>query len=112
MSGIRGKGAVVLGIAGLMAPPALALGSVPAMDVSCTSMPGPYQKQAEKFLGRPVDGRQSAADCKAVQAFQDKHGITPDIGYAGPVTWGVMDLMNKQKAVGKSPNKDGKCPVN
>ena len=66
----------------------------------------------EKFLGRPVDGKQSAADCKAIQAFQNKHGITPNIGYAGPVTWGVMDLMNKQKAVGSNPNKDGKCPVN
>jgi len=65
----------------------------------------------EKFLGRQVDGRQSAADCKAVQAFQTKHGITPNAGYAGPVTWGVMDLMNKQKAVGKKPNADRRCPV-
>jgi hypothetical protein len=94
-----------------MAPPVLALDTVPAMALSCTTLTGPYQKQVEAFLGRPVDGKQSAADCEAVQAFQDKHGITPGIGYAGSVTWGVMDLMNKQKAVG-NPNKDGACPVN
>ncbi|WP_112471195.1 L,D-transpeptidase family protein [Streptomyces triticisoli] len=106
------RGAVALGVTGLVVPLALAVGAAPAQAASCTTKAGPYQKKVEKFLGRPVDGRQSAADCKAIRAFQTKHGITPNIGYAGPVTWGVMDLMNKQKAVGKKPNKAGKCPVN
>ncbi|MDX3763311.1 L,D-transpeptidase family protein [Streptomyces sp. AK02-04a] len=108
----RRLGTVTLGITGLTAPLALAFGAQPASAVSCATMTGPYQRQVEAFLGRPVDGRQSAADCKAIQAFQNNYGITPTIGYAGPVTWGVMDFMNKQKAVGRNPNRDGKCPVN
>src|SRR5690606_34731465 len=87
-------------------------GTAPAHTASCTTKAGPYQKKVEKFLGRPADGKQSAADCKAIRAFQTKHGISPNIGYAGPVTWGVMNLMQKQKAVGKNPNQAGRCPVN
>ncbi|MDG5806346.1 L,D-transpeptidase [Streptomyces ossamyceticus] len=112
MGDIGRRGAIALTVTGLLAPLTLALGTTPAQAASCTTSAGPYQKQVEKFLGRPVDGRQSAADCQAIKAFQTKHGISPNIGYAGSVTWGVMDLMNKQKAVGKNPNKAGKCPVN
>lgn len=114
MGDIRRRRAVALGITGgLVAPLTLTLAASPAQAApSCTTQAGPYQKQVEKFLGRPVDGKQSSADCKAIQAFQTKHGISPNAGYAGPVTWGVMNLMNKQKAVGNNPNKDGKCPVN
>src|SRR3954462_2353405 len=108
MGDIRRRGANALGITGLVAPLTLALGAAPAQAASCTTSTGPYQKQVEKFLGRPVDGRQSAADCKAIKTFQTKHGITPNIGYAGSVTWGVMDLMTKQKAVGDKPNAAGK----
>ncbi len=67
-----------------MAPLTLALGATPAQAASCTTSAGPYQKKVEKFLGRPVDGKQSAADCKAIRAFQNKHGIRPNIGYAAP----------------------------
>lgn len=112
MGDIRTRGAVALGVTALVTPLTFALGAAPAHAASCTTTAGPYQKQVEKFLGRPVDGRQSGTDCRAVQGFQNKHGIRPNIGYAGPVTWGVMDLMLKQKAVGKTPNKSGKCPVN
>ncbi|MET9075164.1 L,D-transpeptidase [Streptomyces sp. NPDC004232] len=113
MGDTRRRGVVALGVTGLVAPLTLALTTAPAQAAtSCTMKAGPYQKQAEKFLGRPVDGKQSAADCRAIKAFQDTHGIMPDIGYAGPVTWGVMDLVSKQRAVGKNPNKDGACPVN
>ncbi|CAL9340458.1 L,D-transpeptidase family protein [Streptomyces sp. enrichment culture] len=112
MGDIRRRGAVALGITSLVAPLALAAGTAPAHAASCTTKAGPHQKKVEKFLGRPADGKQSGADCKAIRAFQTKHGITPAIGYAGPVTWGVMDLMQKQKAVGKNPNKAGRCPVN
>ncbi|MDG4858304.1 L,D-transpeptidase [Streptomyces sp. T-3] len=103
---------ITLGLAGLITPLTLVVGSGTAQAATCTTSTGPYQKQVEKFLGRPVDGKQSAADCKVIRAFQTKHLIKPNIGYAGPVTWGVMDLMNKQKAVGDNPNKAGKCPVN
>ncbi|MEU8570608.1 L,D-transpeptidase family protein [Streptomyces pathocidini] len=102
----------VLGVAGMVVPLSVALGGAPAQAATCTTSTGPYQKQVEKFLGRPVDGRQSSADCSAIRAFQTKHGISPNIGYAGPVTWGVMNLMNQQKAAGSNPNKAGKCPTN
>ncbi|MFB7075661.1 peptidoglycan-binding protein, partial [Streptomyces sp. NPDC056290] len=112
MGDVRRRSAVAIGVTSLVAPLALTLGATPAQAASCTASKGPYQKQVEKFLGRPVDGKQSSADCKAIRAFQTKHGIKPNIGYAGPVTWGVMNLMNKQKAVGKKPNKAGTCPTN
>jgi lipoprotein-anchoring transpeptidase ErfK/SrfK len=110
--GIKRRRAVAaLGVVGAVVPLTVALGSTPAQAAYCTASTGPYQKQAERFLGRPVDGRQSGGDCRAIQAFQTKHGISPNIGYAGPITNGVMTLMNRQKVVGKNPNKAGKCPT-
>ncbi|WP_299533048.1 L,D-transpeptidase [uncultured Streptomyces sp.] len=96
----------------MLAAPALVLtGAGTAQAASCTTSTGPYQKQVEKFLGRKADGKQSAADCKATRAFQAKHGITPTIGYAGPITWRTMNTMLAQKAAGKTPNKARKCPT-
>jgi hypothetical protein len=108
---IRRRVGVALGIAGMVLPLSV-LSGTPAQAASCTTRTGPYQKQVEKFLGLPVDGRQSPRDCTAIRAFQTKHGISPNIGYAGPITWGVMDLMNQQKAAGSNPNKAGTCPTN
>ncbi|MGW0561634.1 L,D-transpeptidase [Streptomyces sp. NPDC003016] len=112
MRNITRRGVVAAGITALVAPLTVAMGSTPAQAASCTTQTGAYQRQVEKFLGRPVDGRQSVADCKAIQAFQTKHSISPNAGLAGPITWGIMDLMNRQKAVGKNPNRAGKCPTN
>ncbi|MEW2043680.1 murein L,D-transpeptidase, partial [Streptomyces sp. NPDC005534] len=80
--GIRRRGAVALAATAVVAPLTLALGATPAQAASCTTSTGPNQKQVEKFLGRPVDGWESSADCTAIKAFQTKHGITPNIGYA------------------------------
>ncbi|MER5479809.1 L,D-transpeptidase family protein [Streptomyces sp. NPDC002734] len=117
MGDIRRRGAALLA-AVLAAPLALVVGAAPAgaadgatVAAACTAGTGPYQRQAEGFLGRPVDGKQSRADCEAIRAFQRKHLITPSAGYAGPLTWRVMDLMNRQRAAGVNPNKDGRCPV-
>ncbi|MER5969202.1 L,D-transpeptidase family protein [Streptomyces sp. NPDC002055] len=112
MGAVRRRVGAALGVAGMVVPLAVGLGSAPAQAAACSTQAGPHQKQVEKFLGRPVDGRQSSADCAAIRSFQTKHGIYPNIGYAGPVTWGVMDLMNKQKAAGSNPNAAGKCPTN
>ncbi|WP_419996973.1 L,D-transpeptidase [Streptomyces boninensis] len=71
----------------------------------CTRQSGPYQKQVERYLGLAVDGKQSKADCKAIQAFQKKADIWPDAGYAGPVTHGELFL----PTIRKNPNKDGRC---
>ncbi|MBD0711098.1 MULTISPECIES: L,D-transpeptidase [unclassified Streptomyces] len=116
MKAISGRAAkragIAAGIASLLVPVTVTLGAAPAQAASCNVTTGPYQKQVEKFLGRPVDGRQSLADCKAIQSFQLKHGITPSAGYAGTVTWRTMNTMLQQRAAGSNPNKDRKCPTN
>lgn len=58
MGDIRRRSAVALGLTGLVAPLALALGTAPAQAATgCTRSTGPYQKQVEKFLHLTVDGR-------------------------------------------------------
>ncbi|TXS20749.1 murein L,D-transpeptidase [Streptomyces sp. ms191] len=112
MRAIRKRAGIVLGITSMVVPLTVALGAAPAQAASCNVTTGPYQKQVEKFLGRPVDGRQSRADCLAIQTFQRKHGITPTQGFAGPLTWRTMNTMLAQKAAGTNPNRAGKCPTN
>ncbi|MEV3989488.1 L,D-transpeptidase [Streptomyces sp. NPDC049837] len=112
MGGIRKRAGVALGLTGLVVPLTVALGAAPAQAASCTTQTGPYQRQVEKFMGRPVDGKQSPADCKAIQTFQRWHGITPTIGYAGEITWRTMNTILQQRAAGKNPNAAGKCPTN
>jgi hypothetical protein len=75
--------------------------------VSCSKQAGPYQRQVERWLGLRVDGKQSAADCKAIRAFQVKEKIKPAIGFAGPVTWARMQYLSARK----NPNAAKKCPV-
>ncbi|MET9957583.1 L,D-transpeptidase family protein [Streptomyces sp. NPDC006326] len=95
-----------------LAAPLVAVGGGTARAASCNLTTGPYQRQVEQFLGRPADGRQSAADCSAIRSFQAAHGITPTAGYAGPLTWQTMSTMLAQRAAGSAPNRDGSCPVN
>lgn len=54
---LRRRVGVVLGVTGMVLPLSVALGA-PAQAASCTTSTGPYQSKVEKFLGRPVDGRQ------------------------------------------------------
>lgn len=91
---------------------AMPVGSAVAADpgtaaVACNARTGPYQRQVERWLKLRVDGRQSGSDCAAIRAFQRRHGIKPDRGYAGPATWGTMRLLSARK----NPNAAGKCPV-
>ncbi|MFJ8883220.1 L,D-transpeptidase family protein [Streptomyces sp. NPDC102402] len=113
MRGVRVRRGAVLSVAGLVAAPALVLGTgTSAQAASCTASKGPYQKQVEQWLGRTADGKQSSADCAAIRSFQVAKGITPAIGYAGPVTWRTMKTITAQKAAGKTPNKAKACPTN
>lgn len=102
---------MVGGAVALAAPLVVAGGGV-AQAATCNVTTGPYQRQVEQFLGRPVDGVQSSADCTAIRSFQATHGITPTAGYAGPLTWRTMSTMLDQRAAGTNPNKAGKCPTN
>ncbi|WP_051872112.1 L,D-transpeptidase family protein [Streptomyces sclerotialus] len=76
-------------------------------DPACTTSTGPFQKQVERYLKRPVDGKQSPADCKAISAFQKKENISPANGFTGPATWGTIRLLQAKA----DPNKEGRCPV-
>ncbi|MFJ1843615.1 MULTISPECIES: L,D-transpeptidase family protein [unclassified Streptomyces] len=87
----------------LAAPDAIA---APAR-AGCTASTGPYQRPMEQYLGRPVDGIQSEADCEAVRAFQMKHAVPRTDGYADLATYRFM-LAVKAAA---NPNAAGHCPV-
>ncbi|MEV6943249.1 L,D-transpeptidase family protein [Streptomyces sp. NPDC051172] len=78
-----------------------------AGKVKCSRRTGPYQRAVEKWLKLKVDGKQSAADCRAVRDFQEQHGIKPAIGFAGPATWATMQLISAKD----DPNARHKCPV-
>lgn len=75
--------------------------------VACSRQAGPYQRQVERWLRLPVDGKQSTADCAAIRRFQTERGIRPANGFAGPVTWGTIRLL----AAKDRPNAAGHCPV-
>ncbi|MFJ6214393.1 L,D-transpeptidase family protein [Streptomyces sp. NPDC092296] len=103
------RAGVALATVGLVAPVSLfVLGGEAQAATSCTKTAGPYQRQLESYLKLKVDGKQSAADCRAIQKFQVKYKINPHIGYAGPVTWAKV----QQLKAAANPNAAGKCPTN
>ncbi|GGN83410.1 hypothetical protein GCM10011579_072150 [Streptomyces albiflavescens] len=75
--------------------------------VTCSKRTGPYQRQVERWLKLEADGKQSAADCVAIRAFQTRYKIKPNSGFAGSVTWAHMQLLSARK----NPNAAKKCPV-
>ncbi|MEV7417940.1 L,D-transpeptidase family protein [Streptomyces sp. NPDC089919] len=103
--------ASALAVTALTALPAVpaAAEAVPAppAPAPCTARTGPYQRPLEEYLGRPVDGKQSAADCQAIRAFQQKHAVKPAEGYANLVTYRTMTAVKARK----NPNAAGRCPV-
>ncbi|GAA2718214.1 L,D-transpeptidase family protein [Streptomyces luteosporeus] len=98
-------GACLLTALAGVAAPAAAPGAAHA--AACTAGTGPYQRQLEAYLKRPVDGRQSPADCAAIAAFQRREGIRPADGYAGLATYRQMLVAQARP----DPNAAGRCPV-
>ncbi|GGU91864.1 hypothetical protein GCM10010275_31030 [Streptomyces litmocidini] len=78
-----------------------------AVGAACTAKAGAHQRRVERLLGLRVDGKQSAADCRAIRAFQVKEKIKPATGYAGPVTWARAELL----AARKNLDPGRRCPV-
>ncbi len=78
----------------------------PGAETACSRSTGPYQRQAERYLGRQADGRQSTGDCRAIRRFQQAHRIAPATGFAGPVTGQMVRLMQART----NPNRAGLCP--
>ncbi|GGZ58730.1 L,D-transpeptidase family protein [Streptomyces subrutilus] len=98
--------AAVLAVLAVPAGPAAAAAPV-APAAACTAGTGPYQRELEAHLRRPVDGVQSPADCAAVREFQRGNRIEPADGYAGLATYRTMVAVAARPA----PNAAGGCPV-
>ncbi|MFF0444985.1 L,D-transpeptidase [Streptomyces sp. NPDC004609] len=67
---------------------------------ACSPDTGPYQSAAERHLGLPRDGTQSAADCTAIQTLQAAHGLDPANGYSGVETWRIIQYEQALAAPG------------
>jgi peptidoglycan hydrolase-like protein with peptidoglycan-binding domain len=75
---------------------------------------GKYQKQVEGYLKKiggygtlSVDGKQSAADCAAIKKFQQRFGIQPAAGLAGPTTYDVAKRLAATNLAACKPKKSG-----
>jgi lipoprotein-anchoring transpeptidase ErfK/SrfK len=94
------------------AAPITAVVVTKAAAASCST--GKYQKQVEGYLKKiggygtvTVDGKQSAADCKAIKKFQSRFGIRPAAGLAGPTTYGVAKRLAATKTSKCNAKKSG-----
>ncbi|MFB7245384.1 hypothetical protein CW362_11045 [Streptomyces populi] len=76
---------------------------------ACGGREGPYQRQAERWLRLRADGKQSAADCRAIRAFQRRHGVEPATGTAGAATWARMRMLSAHGAPGTRAPRG--CPA-
>ncbi|MER5177054.1 L,D-transpeptidase family protein [Streptomyces sp. NPDC002896] len=81
--------------------------AAPGAPPACTAPTGPYQRQLEQYLKRPVDGVQSPADCEAIRRFQAGHRISPARGYADLATYRALVAVQARS----HPNAAGACPV-
>ncbi|WP_330332739.1 L,D-transpeptidase [Streptomyces sp. NBC_00536] len=116
---IRGAAALaaVLALTGQARPPgperppdgprAAAPVSRAAPETPCNAGTGPYQRELEAYLRRPVDGVQSEADCVAIRGFQSAQGLRPAWGYANLGTYRTMIAVQARA----NPNAQGRCPV-
>jgi lipoprotein-anchoring transpeptidase ErfK/SrfK len=82
-AGVAAAAALVGGVFGALTPST-------AQAAGCAPRTGPTQRQVERYLGLPVNGTASYADCVAVQRFQLRMDIRPAAGYAGPLTGSVV----------------------
>lgn len=97
---VRGAGALavasaVLVLSGVVPAPqaSAAVGAGRAAagpGARCSLSTGRYQREVERQLRLKVDGRQSAADCRAIQRYQRKRGVEPANGIAGAVTYTAL----------------------
>lgn len=80
---------------------------------------GDQQREVEGYLARlggfgpvTVDGKQSAADCAAIKKFQQRYGISPAAGYAGPTTAGVARRLASTRTADCQPGPGTTICVN
>jgi len=75
---------------------------------------GKYQKSVEYWLNKiggfgklSVDGKQSAGDCAAIKKFQQRFGIQPAQGLAGPTTFDVARRLGSTNVAACKAGKSG-----
>jgi lipoprotein-anchoring transpeptidase ErfK/SrfK len=108
-----GAGALVVSPASAaVATPVSAVVTVKAAASGCAT--GKYQKQVEGYLKKlggygavTVDGKQSAADCTAIKKFQQRFGIKPAAGQAGPTTYDVAKRLAATSTAACKAKKTG-----
>ncbi|MFJ2742931.1 L,D-transpeptidase [Streptomyces sp. NPDC087440] len=98
-------GALVLATGLSAVGPTTAVAS--ARTEGCTADAGPYQRQLEKRLGLPVDGRMSQADCVAIRKVQRDLKLTPANGFPDLKTYRYTLVYDASK----NPNAEKRCPV-
>ncbi|WP_371934783.1 L,D-transpeptidase [Streptomyces sp. KL118A] len=74
---------------------------------ACRAGTAPYQRELERELRLPVDGRQSAADCEAIRRLQERLGIRPADGSATLRTYRFL-VADK---IRRNPAERRACPV-
>ncbi|WNI21883.1 L,D-transpeptidase [Streptomyces sp. ITFR-16] len=104
---IRTTGAVAAAAVTALLCTAAPAAAVPPADTECTAPAGPYQRQLEKHLGRPVDGRQSPEDCRAIRSFQTANDRPHADGFADLATYRTVLVVEATP----DPNAAGRCPV-
>ncbi|GAA0503697.1 murein L,D-transpeptidase [Paractinoplanes deccanensis] len=110
-----GLGAVALSPAGAgaaVSKPAAAVVVTKAAAAGCAT--GKYQKSVEILLNKlggfgkmTVDGKQSATDCANIKKFQQRYGIRPAQGLAGPTTYDVVMRLAGTKVADCKAKKTG-----
>ncbi|MEU7581139.1 L,D-transpeptidase [Streptomyces sp. NPDC041068] len=73
----------------------------------CRAGTAPYQRELERELRLPVDGRQSAADCVAIRRLQQRLRIQPADGRASLRTYRLVVA----DRVRRDPGARRGCPV-
>lgn len=83
-----------------------------AAAASCAT--GKYQKNVEWWLNKiggygklSYDGKQSPSDCAAIKKFQQRFGIQPAQGLAGPTTYDVAKRLGNTSVAACKPKKSG-----
>jgi lipoprotein-anchoring transpeptidase ErfK/SrfK len=109
-----------LGLAAITGPASAApLAATPVTTVvtraaAAKCATGKYQKQVEAYLKKlggfgtlKVDGKQSATDCAAIKKFQNRYGIKPAQGLAGPTTLDVAKRLASTNTKACKAKKSG-----
>jgi lipoprotein-anchoring transpeptidase ErfK/SrfK len=109
-----GLGAVALSPAGANAAVGTPVTTTVTKAAAAGCATGKYQKNVEWWLNQiggygklSYDGKQSPSDCAAIKKFQQRFGIQPAQGLAGPTTYDVARRLGRTKVSACNAKKSG-----